>query len=88
MPECGPTPATRPRRYPVTDTCRGCGRPVTGNPVQPGGSDGGDHAAKSNDYAGKEDPCSNFRLSSDQVQAKPMLSVEVLIATNRLGFAS
>ncbi len=41
------------------------------------------HAAKSNDYAGKEDPCSNFRLSSDQVQAKPMLSVEVLIATKQ-----
>lgn len=41
------------------------------------------HAVKSNDYAGSDDPYSNFRLSASQVQAKPMLSVEVLIATKQ-----
>lgn len=38
---------------------------------------------KRKDYAGNGDAFSNFRRSADQVQAAPILSTEVLIATKQ-----
>jgi len=38
---------------------------------------------KQRDYAGNGDAFSNFRRSADQVQAAPVLSTEVLIATKQ-----